>query len=144
MVLVVHLCEGLLDRKLTPNLPLDRSVHLDELGLLFKLTLNALVGLGDVVRDSGSYGWHADFFHIIFKAIIIYTLFLLLFVGVGSPEACQELLLRHVGLLLRADPLKEYVQLLVSQGQLEAVDRIFELFEADRARIISVNQVKGF
>lgn len=145
----VHPCESNVHRQFLPDLELDGAEHLDPLRLLLELALDAFVRQCDIVRDSLRDRWHGDTPHVdaVFRLGGVPStaspLLAVIFVRVGCPEARQELSLAQIGLFAAPYPLQEDLQLLVGETELEAVDGGLELFEADRLRVVSVDQVEA-
>ena len=98
------------------------------------------------MAHSSSDSGHGDLLHLlVFVASIAHvshTLDSLFFVGVGSPEASQELLLLNVLLSIDVESLEEHFELLITETKLEAVHCIFKLLKAYGTGVVCVNQVK--
>ena len=147
IVLVIHTSKGQLNIHLLANLSLNRAEHLHFFRFLLQLALNLPVCLPNVVRDGLLQDRHRHFLLLLGLLSCSFVLpqigIIHLLIGVGGPEASQELALGHVSFVATANARQEHLQLLVRQAQLEPVERILKLLERDRVRVVRVDQVEA-
>ncbi len=65
-------------------------------------------------------------------------------IGVGGPELLEELLLRNVALPVFIESLKEHLDFLVGQGDLEANQSVLQFFQRYCTRVVIIYEPEAF
>ena len=152
MLTRVHLIKGYRDWQLFLDHSLNVLEHLQSFSLLLKLTLDLAISGFDIVRHTlhDGAGISRDRFErLIFVSILLFSLcfvdLLFLFsVGVGGPEASQELTFSDVALLGGSKPIQEHFDMLVRQAKLESDQSLSKLIKGHSLRVVCVDKIEAF
>ena len=119
---------------------------------MFELTLDLAIRGLDIVRHTlhdGAWSLGDRLDRLILVSVLIFSLrfidLLFLFcVGVGGPEASQELTFRDVALLCGSKPIQEHLDMLVRQAKLESDQSLSKLIKGHSLRVVCVDQIEAF